>query len=99
MGVPSARRRVFWTLAKQAPWAYGGDITIVLSRRRRNASPRHTQLLVPNLPHATAYLTVARYLRRWPVELCLKEWTGVVGLGQPQVPKDAARGERAAAVA
>jgi hypothetical protein len=36
---------------------------------------------VPNLPQATAHLTVAPYLRRWPVELCSKELKGVVGLG------------------
>ena len=97
--VPSARRRVFWTFAKQAQLAHVGDVTVVLSRRRRNDSPRHTKLLVTNLPHATAHLTVALYLRRWPMELCIKELKGVVGLGQHQVTKDAARVERSVAVA
>jgi hypothetical protein len=97
--VPSARRRVFWTFAKQAELRQVGDVTVVLSRRRRNESPRHTKLLVTNLPHATAHLTVALYLRRWPVELCIKELKGVVGLGQHQVPQDAARVERSLAVA
>src|SRR5262249_20338796 len=58
-----------------------------------------TKLLVTNLPHVTAHLTVALYLRRWPVELCLKELKSVVGLGQHQVTKDAARVERSVAVA
>jgi len=80
--VPTARRRVFWTFAKQARLAHVGDVTVVLSRRRRNESPKHTKLLVTNLPHATAHLTVALYLRRWPVELCIKELKSVVGLGQ-----------------
>lgn len=97
--VPTTRRRVFWTFAKQAQLAHGGEVTVVLSRRRRNDSPKHTQLLVTNLPQATAHLTVALYLRRWPVELCIKERTSVVGLGQPQVTKDAARVERSVAVA
>ena len=97
--VPSARRRVFWTFAEPAQLAYVGDVTVVLSRRRRNDSPRHTKPLVASLPHATAHLTVALYLRRWPVELCIKELKGGVGLGQPQVTKDAARVERAVAVA
>jgi hypothetical protein len=39
------------------------------------------------------------YLRRWPVELCIKELKGAVGLGQHQVTKDAARVERSVAVA
>lgn len=97
--VPSARRRVFWTFAKRAELRQVGDVTVVLSRRRRNDSPRHTKLLVTNLPQASAHLTVALYLRRWPVELCIKELKGVVGLGEHQVTKDAARVERSIAVA
>jgi hypothetical protein len=97
--VPSARRRVFWTFAKRAELRQVGDVTVVLSRRRRNESPKHTTRLVTNLPQATAHLTVALYLRRWPVELCIKELKGVVGLGQAQVTKDAARVERSVAVA
>lgn len=97
--VPTTRRRVFWTFAKQAQLAHVGDVTVVLSRRRRNDSPKHTKLLVTNLPQATAHLTVALYLRRWPVELCIKELKSVVGLGQHQVTKDAARVERSVAVA
>jgi Transposase DDE domain len=97
--VPSARRRVFWAFAKRAELRQVGDVTVVLSRRRRNDSPKHTKLLVTNLPQATAHTTVAIYLRRWPVELCIKELKGVVGLGGPQVTKDAARVERSVAVA
>jgi hypothetical protein len=97
--VPSTRRRVFWTFAKRAELRQVGDVTVVLSRRRRNDSPRHTKLLVTNLPQATAHLTVTLYLRRWPVELCIKELKGVVGLGQHQVTKDAARVERSVAAA
>jgi hypothetical protein len=65
--VPSARRRVFWTFAKRAQLRQVGDVTVVLSRRRRNDSPKQTKLLVTNLPQATAHTTVACYLRRWPV--------------------------------
>ncbi len=78
---------------------HGGEVTVVLSRRRRHDSPKHTKLLGTNLPQATAHLTVALYLRRWPVELCSKELKSAVGWGQPQVTKDAARGERSVAVA
>src|SRR5262249_61089600 len=95
--VPSARRRVFWTFANRAQLRQVGDVTGVLSRRRRNDGPKHTKLLVTNLPQATAQVTVACYLRRWPVELGIKELKGVVGLGQPQVTKAAARVERSVA--
>jgi DDE family transposase len=95
----NTRRRVFWTFAKQAQVAHVGEVTVVVSRRRRNDSPKHTKRLVTNLPQATTHLSVARYLRRGPVELCIKELKRVVGLGQPQVTKDAARVERSVAVA
>jgi hypothetical protein len=97
--VPSARRRVFWTFAKRAQLRQVGDVTVVRSRGRRNDSPKHTKLLVTNLPQATAHTTVAVYLRRWPVELFFKEWKGAIGVGQPQVTKDAARVERSVAIA
>jgi hypothetical protein len=97
--VPSARRRLFWTFAKRAQLRQVGDVTGVLSRRRRNDSPKPTKLRVTNLPQATAHTTVACYLRRWPVELCSKALKGVGGLGQPQVTKEAARIERSVAVA
>jgi hypothetical protein len=96
---PTARRRAFWAFAKRATLRHVGDVTVVLSRRRRNDGPRHTKLLVTNLPQATAHVTVAVYLRRWPAELFFKEWKGVVGVGQHQVTKDAARVERSVAVA
>jgi hypothetical protein len=93
-----AQYRVFWTFAKRTTLREVGDVTVVLSKRRRHDSPQRTKVLVPNLPQATAHGTVARYLRRWPVELFFKEWKEVVGVGQHQVTKDAARVERSVAV-
>jgi len=61
-------------------------------------APKQIKVLVTNLPQATAHGTAAVYLRRWPVELFFKEWKGVVGVGQHQVTKDAARVERSLAV-
>jgi hypothetical protein len=93
-----AHYRVFWTCAKPTTLREVGDVTVVLSKRRRHDGPKHTKVLVTNLPQATAHRTVACYLRRWPVELLFKEWKGVVGVGQHQVTKDAARVERSVAV-
>jgi len=93
-----ARYRVFWTFAKPTTLREVGDVTVVLSRRRRNDSPKNTKVLVTNLPQATAHRTAAIYLRRWPVELFFKEWKEVVGVGQHQVTKDATRVERSVAV-
>jgi hypothetical protein len=89
--VLTGRQRTFWTFLKQAQLRHIGDVTVILSRRRRNDSPKQTKLLVTNLPMATARIGVAIYLRRWPVEICFKELKSGLGLGHAQVTKDAAR--------
>jgi Transposase DDE domain len=94
----SARQRVFGTFAKRTALREVGDVTVVLSKRRRHDGPKHTKVLVTKLPQATAHQTVAIYLRRWPVELFFKEWQEVVGVGPHQVTKDAARVERSVAL-
>src|ERR1700739_3043515 len=90
--------RVLWTFAKSTTLRAVRDVTVVLSKRRRNDCPKQNKVLVTNLPHATAHGTAACYLRRWPVELFFKEWKEVVGVGQHQVTKDADRVERSVAV-
>jgi hypothetical protein len=73
---------------------------VVRSACRRNQGPKHTKILVTNLPEAvTAREVVGVYLRRWWVELLFKELKGVVGLGQPQVTKQPDCVERSVAVA
>jgi hypothetical protein len=96
--VPTGRQRTFWTFVKQAQLRHSGEVTVILSRRRRNDSPKPTKLLVTNLPMATARIVVAIYLRRWPVESCFKELKSGLGLGHAQVTKDIARVERSVAV-
>jgi IS4 transposase len=73
---------------------------VVLSKCRRNDGPKQTKILVTNLPETvTARQIVALYLRRWGVELLVKELKGVVGLGQHQVTKQVERVERSVAMA
>jgi hypothetical protein len=77
-----------------------GDVTVVLSKRRRNDGPKQTKILVTNLPETVpAREIVGVYLRRWWVELLVKELKGVVGMGQQQVTKQVDRVERSVAVA
>jgi hypothetical protein len=94
----STRSRAFWAFAKRTRLRQVGAVPVVLSKRRRHDSPKHTKRLVTNLPQATTQGTVAIYLSRWPVEVFFKEWQGVVGVGQQQVTQDAARVERSVAV-
>jgi hypothetical protein len=98
--VNGQRRRTFWVYAKRVRLRHLGDVTVVLSKCRRNDGPKQTKILVTNLPEmVTARQIVAMYLRRWWVELLVKELKGVVGLGQHQVTKQVDRVERSVAVA
>jgi hypothetical protein len=96
----SGRRRTFWVYAKSVRLRHLGDVTVVLSKCRRNDGPKQTKILVTNLPETVAARQiVAMYLRRWWVEVLFKELKGVVGLGQHQVTQTVDRVERSVAVA
>jgi hypothetical protein len=98
--VNTQRRRTFWVYAKRTRLRHLGDVTVVLSKGRRNDGPKQTKILVTNLPETvTAREVVGVYLRRWWVELLFKELKGVVGMGQHQVTKQTDRVERSVAVA
>lgn len=75
-----------------------GDVTIILSKQRRNHGPKQTKILVTNLPEVSARQVVDVYRRRWTVELLFNEWKGATGLGQHQVTRDPQRVERSVAV-
>jgi hypothetical protein len=93
-------RRTFGGYAKRARRRHLGDVTVILSTRRRNDGPQQTKLLVTNLPESVpAREMVGVYLRRWGVEVLCRDLPGVVGVGQPQVTTQVDRGARAGAVA
>jgi hypothetical protein len=98
--VNTQHRRTYWVYTKRARLRHVGDVTVVLSKPRRNDGPKQTKILVTNLPESvTAPEVVGVYLRRWWVELLVKELKGVVGLGQHQVTKRVDRVERSVSVA
>jgi Transposase DDE domain len=92
------RRRTYWTYTKRARLRHIGDVTIILSKKRRNDGPKATKILVTNLPDVTARQVVDVYRRRWTVELLIKALKGATGLGQHQVTKDPQRVERSVAM-
>lgn len=93
-----ARRRVYWAYLKMARLRHLGDVTVVLSKKRRNNGPKATKILVTNLPEVDRRTVIALYSRRWNVELLIKELKGVTGLGQAQVTKEPRRVERSVAL-
>jgi Transposase DDE domain len=93
------RRRTYWTYTKRACLRHIGEVTLVLSKQRRNEGPKQTKILVTNLPDVTARQVVDVYRRRWSVEVLIKELKGATGLGQHQVTKEPQRVERSVAIA
>lgn len=85
-----SQRKTYWTYCKSVSLSDIGDVTLVLSKTGRNVSPKHTKLLVTNLPDTTAREVVGIYQNRWSVELINRNLKSDVGLGHHQV-----RGERA----
>ena len=51
---PGSRRRVYWVYRGRKRLRHIGDVTLVLSKKRRNDSPKQTKILVTNLPDVTA---------------------------------------------
>jgi hypothetical protein len=92
------RRRTYWTCTKRACLRHLGDVTIVLSQKRRNDGPNATKILVTNLPDVTARPVVDVYRRRWAVEVLIRALKGATGLGQHQVTKEPQRVERSVAI-
>jgi hypothetical protein len=92
------RRCTDWTSTKRACLRHIGDVTNIVSKPRRNHGPKHTKILVTNLPEVSARQVVDVSRRRWAVERLLKELKGATGLGQHQVTIAPQRIERSVAI-
>ena len=92
---PDGRRQDYWTYRRRAEINDLGEVTIVLSKRRRNEGPKKTKIIVTNLLEAKAGEVLSQYARRWGVEVTIKELKGGLHLGQMQVTKQAERVGRA----
>ena len=66
---PDGRRQDDWVFVRHATLPKLGDVTIVLSKQRRNAGPKPVKIIVTTLPEATAGAMLSIYARRWGVEI------------------------------
>jgi hypothetical protein len=89
------RRKDYWVFVRPARLKELGDVTILLSKRRRNEGPKTVKLIVTNLDSPTAATILQIYSRRWSVEVMFKELKSQLHLGQMQVTKEASRVQRA----
>jgi Transposase DDE domain len=91
---PDGRRQDYWVFMRHAELHQLGDVTIVLSKKRRNFGPKRVKIIVTNLLDASASAILNHYALRWAVELTIKELKGGLHLGRMQVSQDAERVER-----
>jgi hypothetical protein len=95
---PNGRRKYFWTYTRQACLDGAGDVTMVISKKGRNISPKKAKILVTNIPNATAQDVVKIYRKRWYIEVLNHELKSACGLGDHQVTKKPERVERSVAI-
>ena len=91
---PDGRRQDYWVYLRHAELHQLGDVTIVLSKKRRNLGPNRVKIIVTNLLDVSASAVISQYAIRWRVELVIKELKGGLHLGRMQVSQDAERVER-----
>jgi len=82
---PDQRRKDYWVFARRARLNTLGDVTILLSKQRRNDGPKKIKLIVTNLDNPSATAILNTYARRWAVEVTFKELKSGLHLGQMQV--------------
>jgi hypothetical protein len=91
---PDGRRQDYWVFMRQAELHQLGEVTILLSKKRRNLGPRRVKIIVTNLLGVSAGEILNHYAMRWAVELTIKELKSGLHLGRMQVSQDADRVER-----
>lgn len=95
---PDGRRCDDWVFEKRATLHHLGDVTMVLSKKRRHAGPNQVRLFVTNLKDVKASTVLSLYAWRWGVEVTIKELKGGLHLGRMQVTRDAGRVARSVAL-
>jgi hypothetical protein len=95
---PDGHRRDYWVFTRRATLHNLGDVTIVLSKKRRNDGPKGVKIIVTNLTEASAGAILSMYAWRWGVEVTIKELKSGLHLGQMQVTKTAERVGRSVAL-
>ncbi|MCI0664324.1 MAG: transposase [Acidobacteria bacterium] len=82
---PDQRRKDYWVYARHARLHTLGDVTILLSKQRRNDGLKNIKLIVTNLDNPSASAILNAYARRWAIEVTIKELKSGLHLGQMQV--------------
>jgi Transposase DDE domain len=84
---PDRRRRDDWVYLRRAELNLLGDVTVLLSKKRRNQGPQQVKWIVTNLEPASATTMLSVYARRGGGEVTFKELKSALHLGQMQVTR------------
>jgi len=95
---PAGRRRDYWVYACRRSLKDLGEVTIVLSKRRRTCGPKRTKIIVTNLEGASTAEILKHYARRWGIEVTIKELKSGLHWGRMQVTKEKPRVARSVAL-
>jgi hypothetical protein len=88
---PDGKRQDYWVYLRHAELNELGDVTIVLSKKRRNFGPNRVKIIVTNRLDVSASDVISQYSLRWGVELTIKELKSGLHLGRMQLSQDADR--------
>jgi len=78
----SNHKHSYWTFIKNVSLRHIGEVTIVLSKKRRNLGPKNIKVIVTNLPNVTAKQILNIYQRRFMIEVFFRELKSGMGLGK-----------------
>jgi len=93
------KRKEFWVYSKTVTLDHIGEVTIVLSKKGPNTSPKNIKVIVTNLQGVDAKKIVAIYCRRWSVEVMFRELKSGIGLGQFEIVEEERKTENAVGIA
>ena len=91
---PDGKRQDYWVYLRHAELNEVGDVTIVLSKKRRNYGPNRVKIIVTNRLDVSARDVISQYSIRWGVEVTIKELKSGLHLGRMQLSQDTDRVER-----
>ncbi len=84
-------RNCYWTFSKKVQLRDVGEVTMVLSKKRRNYGPKHVKVIITNLPNPGVKTVLSIYQKRFLIEVLFRELKSGMGLGKPQVTKHETR--------
>lgn len=90
-GINTRHQRCYWTFSKTVQLRDVGEVTIVLSKKRRNSGPKHVKVIVTNLPDPNVRAVLSIYQKRFLIEVLFRELKSGMGLGKQQVTKNERR--------